>query len=119
MANKGVPKSIEHRKKLSECRLKHSELYCGRNNNFYGKKHSSKSIERMSYSHRKYSIIQVDKATNEIVNTFADINMATQYVKENLKPNIKLSSIKYRIYKTCKGVQTECYGYYWQYINKM
>ena len=118
-SNKGVPKSLEHRKKLSEYRLKNRELYCGSNNAFYGKKHSDKSIEKMSYSHRKYSIIQLDKNTQEIINKFEDINKATQYVKEKLRPNTKLSSIKYRIYKTCKGIQTECYGYYWKYINKM
>lgn len=36
-SNKGVPKSLEHRKKLSEYRLKNRELYCGSNNAFYGK----------------------------------------------------------------------------------
>lgn len=118
-ANKGVPKSLEHRRKLSEFRLKNRELYCGENNAFYGRKHSDVSIEKMSYSHRKYSIIQIDKTTQEIINTFVDINTATQYVKEKLRPNAKLSSIKYRIYKTCKGVQTECYGYCWKYIDKM
>ena len=35
-SNKGVPKSLEHRKKLSEYRLKNRELYCGSNNSSRG-----------------------------------------------------------------------------------
>ena len=98
-ALKGVPKSVEHRKHLSEYRLKNRERLCGQNNGFYGKQHTDKSKKQMSESSIKYDVIQMDENGKEL-NKFNSVQEASEYVINLKLTKAKLSSVMYRIYRS-------------------
>jgi group I intron endonuclease len=106
----GRPKSIEHRKKLSESRL---GKYTKTDNGFYGKHHKEETLQRNREAHIKYVFHQVDLSSGEIINSFYDIRDIVQYISKNNLSNAKDTSIKYRIYATIEGRQKEAYGYGW------
>lgn len=108
-ANKGKPKSEEHKRKLSEW----AKQRTGENNPFYGKHHSKETLEKNKESHRKYIYYQVDLNTGNIINEFSNIDLIYEYIINNQLSKGKKTSICYRIYATIEGRQKEAYGYGW------
>lgn len=108
-AQRGRPKSEEHKKKLSEWAKKRT----GSKNAFYGKKHTEESKQKNSIAHRKYIFVQTDLDTGEEINRFSTIQEVCKYISSNNLSEAKESSIAYRIYQTIYGNQTNAYGYGW------
>lgn len=108
-ANKGKPKSEEHKRKLSEC----AKQRVGEKNPFYGKHHKKETIMNNSIAHRKYVFIQIDLVTGLELNRFNSIQDVCKYIVDNNLSKAKESSIAYRIYTTIYGNQSSAYGYGW------
>lgn len=108
-ANKGKPKSEEHKRKLSEC----AKQRTGEKNPFYGKHHTKETIMNNSVAHRKYVFIQIDLVTGNELNRFNSIQDVCKYISANNLSKAKESSIAYRIYITIYGKQLSAYGYGW------
>lgn len=108
-ANKGKPKSVEHKRKLSEC----AKQRVGEKNPFYGKHHKKETIMNNSIAHRKYVFIQIDLVTGLELNRFNSIQDVCKYIVDNNLSKAKESSIAYRIYTTIYGNQSSAYGYGW------
>ena len=111
-AHKGVPKSEEHKKHLSEAR---KGKYTGYDNSFYMKHHTKESKQKMHDSSIKYYVKQIDLETNFVVNIFDCVEDAAKYCITNNYTKAKLSSVMYRIYYTCVGNQKSAYGFSWSY----
>lgn len=118
-ALKGRPKSLEHRKHISETRLQNPTGFCGEANGFYGKHHSKESKLKMSNSSIKYNVIQLDKDKQTIINKFKSAQEAAKYMISENKTNAKLSSVLYRIYMACESENICTYNYYWKYEDKV
>ena len=108
-ANRGKPKSEEHKRKLSEC----AKQRTGEKNPFYGKHHTKETIMNNSVAHRKYVFIQIDLVTGTELNRFNSIQDVCKYISANNLSKAKESSIAYRIYTTIYGNQSSAYGYGW------
>lgn len=111
-AHKGIPKSMEHRKKLSDAR---KGKYTGFDNGFYMKHHTKESKQKMHDSSIKYYVQQIDLKTCSVINEFECVESASRYLLDNNFTSAKLSSVMYRIYYTCVGRQKMAYGFGWQY----
>jgi len=108
-ALKGRHKSQEHCAKLSAC----AKQRIGNKNAFYGKHHSEKAIQLNRIAHQKYRFFAYDLVSGKRVESFNGIDDAVNYIVLQKLSVAKVQSIKYRIYATIEGRQTEAYGYGW------
>lgn len=111
-ALKGVPKSLEHRKKLSMARIGKCTK---EQNGFYNKHHTAESKQKMHESSIKYLVEQIDLSTHNIIQVFDCVEDGAKYLIDNNFTRAKLSSVMYRIYYTCAGKQSYAYGFGWKY----
>lgn len=112
LALKGVPKSEEHKKHLSEAR---KGKYTGHANGFYKKHHTRESKKKMHDSKIRYYVEQIDLDTGDIINIFDCVEDAAKYCINKEYTVAKLSSVMYRIYYTGVGNQKSAYGFGWNY----
>ena len=106
LANKGKPKSAEHRKKLSDIASKRT----GEKNSFFGKHFSeeSKELLREAKAQKLSPINAYDLQTGKLWKTF---RFATEAVQElNLQ-----QAANTRILLVCKEQKGHAYGYIWRY----
>lgn len=118
-ALKGRSKSLEHKKHLSESRLKNPQKYSGEANGFFGKHHSNTSKLKMSQNSIKYNVLQLDINKKVILNKFNSVHEAANSMINEKKTNAKISSVEYRIYMACKNENICTYNYYWKYEDKV
>ena len=102
------PKSLEHRKKLSEFAKNRTNS----KNPFYGKHHSKKSKELVSNAN-SISVDMYDINMNYI-QTFKNAKIAAIYLQELLKLTIKQESIYRAINWHCMS-EKPYKNYYWKY----
>lgn len=88
----------------------------GKNNSFYGKRHSEYTKNKISDANTKYYVIQILDDNN--IKKFNSVKEAAQYCIDSGYTTAKLSSVMYRIYVTCIGKQKVCYNYKWKYEEK-
>lgn len=105
---KGKPKSIEHRKKLSEIASKR----VGPKNPFYGKHHSSEMKHILTLVNG-LPVYMLDKNTKEILCSFESAAQAGHYlqslgVTKNKTPNGLILDV-------CHGKLNSAYGYSWKF----
>lgn len=106
---KGVPKSPEHRLKLS---LSRKGKYTKEKNAFYGKHHSEKTRKKLSDLNNK-PILMLDKNSEDIIREFKSLKDAQEWcVLNHLTTNKSCGS---RISKICLGIDKTAYGYKWRY----
>ena len=105
--------SAEHKKKISE----HAKLRTGEKNPFYGKHHSDETKNKMSVSSQKYIYLQFD-SNNNYIQSFDTVKLASEYMKNFMHTDIKLSSIEYRIRACCYNKSKTAYGFIWKMILK-
>lgn len=110
LRTKGIPKSIEHRKKLSQI----ASTKVGNKNAFYGKHHNEKTKKIISENNSK-KVGAFDINTNELLFTFKSLKEATNFVIREGKTMNKNASA--RISKICRGVDKSAYGYVWRFID--
>jgi len=109
----GAVFSEEHRHKLSE----KAKLRVADKNPFFGKLHTSDSIEKMREASRKYIYVMCNLDNTEIAR-FTDFDECAEHVRHLLGIKSKLSSIQYRIREVCYGKAKSAYGYSWKKILK-
>ena len=107
-SNKNKPKSIEHRKKLSEA----AKQRTGAKNAFYNKKHSKKTKEIISNANSK-AVDMFDIDMNFIM-TFKNAKEAATYLQNLLNLTIKHESIYRAINWHCMSEKIYK-NYYWKY----
>lgn len=95
--------------KISKSRM---GRFCGEDNPFYGKHHSSETKAHISEINSK-PILMIDRNTDEILCEFTSLLKATEYLIENKITSNKDASS--RISKICRGVDKTAYGYKWKY----
>lgn len=81
---------------------KAKERSIGDKNPFYGKKHSDETKLKLSKS-----ILQIDKKTLKVINTFDSIKEASEKTNSNYS----------NICNCCNGNRISCGGFYWEYTN--
>lgn len=106
---KGLPKSEEHKKKLSEW----ASTRTGEKNSFYGKHHSEATKKHIGDMNSK-TVGMFSIETDELLKTFESIKKATEYLLlNNITKNKDASS---RISKICRGSGKTAYGYVWKFL---
>ena len=76
-SNKGKPKTLEHRKHLSETRL---GKYTQADNPFYGKTHSEETKAIISEKNSSRPVDMIDVTTGETLMHFKNLNDAGRYI---------------------------------------
>ena len=109
---KGVPKSEEHKKHLSESRIT-SGVAKGKNNPFYGRHHSEHSKQLIGQKNSK-PIGMFSIETGECIKKFNSTYEAVDYLlNNNITKNKDAAS---RISKICRGLGKTAYGYNWKFL---
>lgn len=106
-----------------ETKMKQSEFWKGKRkgpeNNFYGKKHTKESLDKMKESTLKYSVEKRDIDTDELIKVYDTVEDAANFVVENnLSKAKKESTVRGAIYRCCSGRCDTMYGYRWNYIER-
>lgn len=122
-ARVGIRPSEEVRIKLSagqrrrkgtatpEQRKARSDAMAGAGNNFFGKRHSEKTLEKLSGANHRSSKSVICVETGQ---EFGSVAQARNWLRENGKP----SAQSYPIIECCKGSTRykQPYGYHWKYV---
>ena len=113
MKGKHLNLSEEKRKEISE-RVK--KQVSGKNNPFYGKKHSLEAKQKIGQQNGK-KVLQIDPITNEIINEFDSAYQAGCFFN---RPRANSEIIKVcRAYVSPSGKHyNTCLGFKWQYKNE-
>lgn len=112
-ANKGVPKSLQHRQALSQARL---GRFTGEDNPFFGKHHSDHSKSLVSKANSKHRIVRLSNH-NEILEIYDNLSFAGKWIVDNKLSSAKFNTCANRINEVCKNPNKCCtaYGYHWAY----
>lgn len=107
----------ESKKKMS---ISKSKIYTGKNNPFYGKKHSDESKQKMS-SQRK-GLLHLDKEQIDKLRASHHTVCVKNVETGEVFKSIKDASEKYAVQSThitrvCKGRRKTAGGYHWEYVN--
>lgn len=113
IANTGKKRTEEQKKKISIGTNKNIHKRIGENHPMFGKKHSSKSIEKMSAikKGKKYkgpivAVERIDPNTGEV----KEYDSMTKVKFDNFRVQ--------KVWACCKEIRKTHAGYYWQYLNK-
>lgn len=107
----------EWRKSLSESR---KGRFSGKDNPFYGKKHSDISKQAIGVANTKHSVLQLDIKTHEVLKKFNNIPSASRWLIEHKYTSALVSTCSSRILVVCKSKNPNCtaYGFSWKYEEK-
>ena len=109
---RGIPKSEEHKKHLSESRIA-SGVAKGENNPFYGKHHSEHSKQIIGQKNSE-PVGMFSIKTGECIKEFKSTYEAVDYLlNNNITKNKDAAS---RISKICRGLGKTAYGYIWKFL---
>lgn len=113
LAQRGVPKTKEHCQKLSLARL---GKFKGCENSFYGKHHTSESIQKIRVG-KKSKAVQRLSLNGDILMEYVSVGEAAEWVKANKLTAAKMETCRGLIAKVCKGMYDvkSCYGFCWCY----
>ena len=107
----------EWRDALSKSRI---GRFSGENNSFYGKHHSDATKSKISDANTKYTILQLDTKSGEILKTFKNSMEAASWVVEHGFSKANPATCVGRILLVCKSENEECtaYGFKWRLKEK-
>ena len=109
---KGIPKSEDHKKHISQTRLEKG-LGRGDTNGFYGKHHSQEVKDYIGKNNSK-KVAAYNPETFKLEHVFESLKEAVNFLLKN-----HITSNKYadaRISKICRGIDKTAYGYVWKFI---
>lgn len=111
---RGVPKSESHRRALSNAKKGSGK---GKDNPFYGKKHSKKTKEAISNANSGPRVLQISTESKSILHVFKNLNDAGRYVVSNGFSNALYTTCALRIGEVCRSSNKACtaYGFHWRY----
>ena len=104
----------EWRKALSESRL---GRFTGEDNPFFGKHHSDDTKSKVSAANTKHRVIQIDKITDEVLQTFNNPKHAGEWVVSNGYSKGAPDTCGGRIGEVCRNANPACtaYGFKWKF----
>lgn len=104
----------EWKRALSESR---KGRFTGTDNPFYGKHHSDVTKKLISDRNSKYTILQLDLTTYQILHEFKNLNDAGRWVVANNLSKADYTTCALRIGEVCRNSNVSCtaYGYHWKH----
>ena len=113
LAQKGIPKTKEQRKKLSISRL---GRFRGYGNSFFGKHHTLESKRKIRIG-KNSKVVQRLSLDGEFLMEYVSVGEAAEWVKSNNLTAAKMETCRGLIAKVCKGIYDvkSCYGFCWCY----
>ena len=107
----------EWREALSKARI---GQFGGENNSFYGKHHTIETKERISNANSKFTIYQIHKDTEEILNIFKNSMDAARWIVDNGYSKANPGTCVSRILLVCRSKNSSCtaYGFKWKLEEK-
>ena len=99
--------------------LRNSRLgrFTGEDNPFFGKHHSEETKSKVSAANTKHKIVQIDRITNEVLQTFNNARYAGEWVVNNNYSKGNPNTCSGRISEVCRNSNSECtaYGFKWKF----
>lgn len=111
-ALKNRPKSLEHRKHLSDARI---GRYTKQDNPFYGKHHTNETKKAISDAKSNHIVFQIDMDTGKVIRTFPNLNLAGLWVVDAGLSKALYTTCAVRIGEVCRNPNPNCkaYGFHW------